>query len=67
MATEEHKPFVTVTSGMSGFFAVQMCWNPNYGGFWEPWETGIGRYETRAEAIQEAKEWADSEGLEYKE
>jgi hypothetical protein len=47
---------------MSGWFAVEMWYNnedyDDYG-FWEPWQTGIGRYATREQAIVEAKQWAE--------
>ena len=61
--------FVTTTHGMSGYFAVMMWYNTEDGpeGFWEPWQSGIGRYKTKGPAIAEAKAWAESEGLEYKE
>jgi len=63
------QPFITVTKGMSGYFAVQMWWNtqdhPDLGGFWEPWDTGMGRYPSQQEAIQEAKEWADAECIRF--
>ena len=54
------KHFVTVTEGMSGFFAIHMWLNEeeDFGPFWEPYESGIGRYGTREEAIVEAKQWA---------
>lgn len=62
------KNFITVTEGMSGFFAVHMWYNTEdfeYG-FWEPYDTGIGRYANRELAVIEAKEWAEMEGLEYR-
>lgn len=62
---EKNKPYITITKGMSGWFAVKMWWNPEMGGFWEPDSTGYGRYEFKQSAIQEAKEWAVNEGLEY--
>ena len=54
------KHFVTVTEGMSGFFAVHMWLNEeeDFGPFWEPYESGFGRYGTREEALVEAKQWA---------
>ena len=61
----ENKKVISVTSGMRGFFAVMLWWNPEYGGFWEPWQSGIGSYATEEEAIVDAKEWAEAEGLEY--
>lgn len=53
--------FVSVTRGMSGHFAVIYWWNQEQGGFWEPWDTGIGRYATEAEAREEAAELACEE------
>jgi hypothetical protein len=59
----EHKPFITVTQGMSGHFAVCMAWNDD--GFWEPQQTGFGRFATREEAIEEGQYWASAEELEF--
>ena len=62
------KPFMTTTQGMSSWFAVKYWWNDEDipgTGFWEPWDTGIGRYADEAKAIEEAQDWAESEGLEY--
>lgn len=61
----EHPNYITVTYGMSGYFAVELWWNP--GGFYEPWTTGSGRYKDRADAVIEAKQLAEEEGLEYRE
>lgn len=60
----DHPPFISVTQGMSGHFAVLMWWNPE--GFYEPWDTGFGRYSTREEAIREARSWAEAEELEVR-
>lgn len=56
--------YVTVTKGMSGYFAVTMWWNPE-DGFWEPWDTGIGRYEKEDDAIDEGKFIAEDEGIPF--
>jgi len=64
-ATGSKENFITVTKGMSGNFAVMFWWNPDLGGFWEPWTTGFGRYETQKEAIQEGIAWAEAEELEF--
>ncbi len=60
-------PYITVTLGMSGYFAV-MIWlnkeNPEMP-FEEPYQTGIGRYRTREKAEIEAKSWAAAEELRY--
>mgnify|MGYP001578250969 CR=1 FL=1 len=42
-----------------------MTWNPHFGGFYEPEHSGIGAYDTPAEAELEARQWATDEGLEY--
>lgn len=61
------KPFITTTHAISGYFAVCIWWNTDMDGFWEPWNTGIGRYATKEEAVTEAKQWAKAEELEYRE
>jgi hypothetical protein len=65
---EMTKRFITVTEGMSGFFAVHMWLNQeeDCGDFWEPYDSGIGRYATREEAEVEARQWAEMEGMEYR-
>lgn len=57
--------FITTYQSVGGWKAVQYWWNPDMGGFWEPWDTGLGRYADEAAAIEEAQIWADAEGLEY--
>lgn len=62
------KEFITVTEGMSGFFAVHMWLNEeeDFGPFWEPYDTGMGRYATHEEAMVEALAWSDETGIEYR-
>lgn len=64
MIMKPNNPYITTTQGMSGHFAVMI--HTHEDDFPEPWESGIGRYATEDEAIQEAKEWAEAEELEYK-
>jgi len=68
------KAYVTVTSGMSGFFAVHVWLNKTEKSFdkkeilppfWEPYDTGLGRYPNIEDAIIEAKEWAADLGLNF--
>lgn len=68
MTHPQVQSFITVSSGMGGFFAVQMWFNdqdPDYM-FWEPYQTGHGRYPNVDAAIREAKQWAEAEGLVFK-
>ncbi len=60
--------FITVTQGGRGWFAVHMWLNKEdlESPFWEPYETGFGRYATREEAEVEAKQWAEQTGMEYR-
>lgn len=55
---------ISVYQSIGGWKAVELWWNPDMDGFWEPWQTGIGAYDTRDEAIAEAKSWAEAEELE---
>ena len=57
-------PYITVTRGLSTWFAVMIWWNPEMGGFPEPYDSGVGRYIEKDDAIVEAEMWAKEEGLE---
>lgn len=63
---KDRKPYVTSTKGMRGWFAVLMWWCPEEGGFWEPWQTGIGSYTTQEEAEVEARQWAEAEEVAFR-
>ena len=63
--TDKPKNFITTYQSIGGWKAVMYWWNPDMGGFWEPWETGFGRYKAEEKAIEEAQSWAEAEGLEY--
>lgn len=63
---KDYPTHISVSHGMSGYFAVMLCWNSEHGGFYEPWTTGIGRYATKEEAEEEAKQWAEDEEMEYR-
>jgi hypothetical protein len=60
-------PVITITQGMSGYFAVMYRWNNEDGGFPEAYETGFGRYpitpKGEADAIEEASCWAQDEEI----
>jgi hypothetical protein len=66
-----NKPFITVYESVSGWKAVHYWFNDKEEdlpeGFWEPCNTGFGSYATKEEASVEAKEWAEAEGIEYRE
>ena len=55
--------YITTTSGMSGYFAVMIVTED---GCSDVWQTGVGRYKTRAEAEREGRDWARDEELEFK-
>lgn len=60
--------WIEVTRGMSGWFAVEVWMNnqdASLGPFPEPWDTGVGRYATEAEACVEALALAAEKGLPY--
>ena len=59
-----NEPYITVTSGMSGYFPVWLTWNSEHGGFYEPYLTG-DTHKLFDLAQREAKGWAKTEGIEY--
>lgn len=60
-----NKSYISITKGMSGWFAVCLVYYEDIQGY-DVYNTGIG-YETKEEAIEEAKEWAKAEEMEFKE
>jgi hypothetical protein len=66
--SKENKPFITVTHGCSGYFAVLLTWevfDDDHDGCYTPEQTGIGRYADKDKAEIEAKEWAECEEIPY--
>lgn len=59
--------WISVTDGMSGYFAVEMRLNDeeDFGPSVEPYDTGFGRYATYDEAKEEAMQWAAEAGLPF--
>lgn len=57
--------FITVYKPIAGWKAVKYWWNPEMGGFWEPWQTGDFAYATKEEAEEDAKIWAEAEDTPY--
>jgi hypothetical protein len=59
--------FITVYKPIAGWKAVQYWWNPDpdLGGFWEPWQTGICAFNTEQSAIDDALFWAEMEDLPF--
>jgi hypothetical protein len=55
--------FITVYKPIAGWKAVQYWWNPDLGGFWEPWQTGFCAFATKEEAVEDATFWAEAEEL----
>ena len=57
--------FVTTYQPIGGWRAVMYWWNPEMGGFWEPWSTGFHAFATEEPAAQDARIWAQAEGVPY--
>lgn len=58
------KPYIGVTQGRAGWFAV--LYSADAEGEYEPEQTGVGRFATRDEAVEEAETWADNEERELR-
>lgn len=50
--------YISVYKPIAGWKAIQYCWNHEYGGFWEPYQTSDFAYATKEQAISNAKAWA---------
>ena len=61
-----HPSYVTVYESIAGWAAVLVWWNPELGGFYEPYQTGCGKYATKEMAEAEGRPWAEDEGLEFR-
>lgn len=59
-------PYVTITGSQRGYFAVKMEWYEK-GKWWGIMQTSPYIFQNIDEAIDDAKEWAKKEELEYKE
>ena len=56
-------PYITVTSGLRGYFAVLVTWDEECG--YVPWCTSPFSHDTPSGAEDDAAEWAAAEGIEY--
>lgn len=64
---KDRKPYITITSGISGYFAICVAWyDDENGGMWDIALTGIGRYKEKVDAEREGKEWAEADELQFK-
>ena len=66
MKEEARNYRISVTKGISGYFAVfvaEFNIGKSKGWYTDIINTGIGRYKTRKEAIQEAEEWSISDEI----
>jgi len=56
--------YITTSKGMRGHYSLMV--EVDAKGFAEPHVSGEMSYSTKEEAEQDAREWAEAEGLEYK-
>ena len=61
----QYPDYVTTSSGNGGYFAMYLKWNAEIGQY-EPWNTSEP-FKSFDYAVIYAKEWAEGEGVEYKE
>lgn len=57
------KGYIDVYHPISGWKARMLLPDPECGDDLTPWQTGLCAYRTREQAIAEARDWAESEGL----
>lgn len=54
--------FMTAYQSISGWNAVEMWWNPDMGGFWEPYDVRRVQSDTPEPALAVARIWATESG-----
>lgn len=54
--------FISVYQALGGWKWVEMWWNPDLGGFWEPYDNGKHFYTTAGAAAREGREIAAASG-----
>lgn len=65
-STEVSKaPYVTITHGMRGYFAVLLSWDEECG-FHTPWNSGMSSGAHPREVEAEARDWAEAEECELR-
>lgn len=57
--------FISVYKPIAGWKAVQYWWNPDMGGFWEPYQTSDFAFSEKEKAQIVAQHWAKSEDIPY--
>jgi len=62
---EDKRPYISVYKPMAGWKALLVSW---YAGedMWDVTMTSPVAFKTKKEAIEYGKEWAESEGIEFK-
>lgn len=58
----DKSPYISVYKSLVGWKAVMVVWDED-DDIWEPYQTGVGFYETEREALKEARAWARDEGI----
>jgi hypothetical protein len=66
-AQDPHPDKIVIMNSVSGWFAVHITWANELGGFYEPYQSGVGKYATKddPELIKEATSWAQSESIAF--
>ena len=62
---ESKLPYITVIKIGTGYAAAYIFWDKE-SGFFDIWQTGVGRYGEREPAECEARDWAYAEEMEFR-
>lgn len=57
--------FVSIYKPIAGWKAIHMWWNPEMGGFWEPYETSPFAFNTEQKAYEFSQQWAEELEIPY--
>lgn len=62
----DHPPYITIARAGSGWDAIMFWWNPENGGYWQPWTTSTGRWVSAEAAAHAARNWAQVEAMPFR-
>lgn len=57
--------YISVYMPIAGWKAIMLAVDEDCGGYHTPWQTGDWAYNTKAEAVKDAKSWAEAEGVPF--
>jgi hypothetical protein len=59
------RAYISVYMPIAGWKSIMLVVDEDCGGMHTPWQTGDWAYKTKAEAVRDAKSWAEAEDIPF--